>query len=257
MSRLCPSPPRALISLLALLVPLVLNSQNDPAAQDALGWLKSLAAEQIHTDPRFLGKTRFRIDGEARTFFYDVSPVRPDLVLSASDPYATPLEALIRVEALRRDFKTAIPGEPFWMPSLDSVEKAVSRCALGIPDCSTGIESNFDVLRKQILDYARSRNLTLAQQDGTRDPVAGYRVQVKIDPPKARVRLMTLLQYRKYQHLQTPREQYQWNDLLDSEADLIGWYHYRAEWPSELNGPEEGDFEIKKPGKLNFNPTSK
>ena len=68
---------------------------------------------------------------------------------------------------------------------------------------------------------------------------------------------MTLLEFKKYQYFKTPREQYQWNDILDADNDLIGWYHYRVEWPADLNGPEEGDIEIKKPGVLTFRPTQK
>jgi hypothetical protein len=65
---------------------------------------------------------------------------------------------------------------------------------------------------------------------------------------------MPLIEYKKYQYFKVPQEQYQWNDLLDSESDLIGWYHYRAEWPAELHGLEEGDFCIKKPGSITFKP---
>jgi hypothetical protein len=68
---------------------------------------------------------------------------------------------------------------------------------------------------------------------------------------------MTLLEYKKYQYSQTPKEKYQWNDLLATDNDMIGWYHYRAEWPVELNGPDEGDFEIKGPSTLTFKPNPK
>jgi len=68
---------------------------------------------------------------------------------------------------------------------------------------------------------------------------------------------MTLLQYKKYQYFQVPKEKYQWSDLLASDNDMIGWYHYRAEWPAELNGPDEGDFEVKGPGTITFKPNPK
>jgi len=107
-----------------------------------------------------------------------------------------------------------------------------------------------------IQQYATARDLAFVKFT-SKDPVIGYPVRIKIEPPKAHVRVMTLLEYKKYRYTNTAPEQYQWNDLLDSESLMIGWYHYRAEWPQELNGPEEGDFEIKKAGTITFSPKNK
>ena len=68
---------------------------------------------------------------------------------------------------------------------------------------------------------------------------------------------MTLLEFKKCQYLKVPTEECRWNELLDTASEMIGWYHYRAEWPLELNGPEEGDFEIKKESTITFKPKPK
>jgi hypothetical protein len=232
-----------------------------------MGLLKKLAVEQVLSDSDFLGKTRFSVDLQGRTFFYDLKPAPTTFMLAADDPYAVPLEALIRMEAVRRDFRASISDEDFFTAPLDSIESVVRRCVedLGAPQsepstrptgqtCTPRIQAQFDKLRDSILSFAAAHKLTLLEPPQTRDPAPGYRIQVKIDPPRARVRVMPLLEYKKYQYFKVPLEQYRWNDLLDSENDMIGWYHYRAEWPAELNGTEEGDFCIKKPGSITFKP---
>jgi hypothetical protein len=246
--------------------PLESPSQAGSQDQGSLGGLRQLAAEQIVKDGEFLGKTRFQVDLQNQTYFYDAKPVPARLVLADDDPYAVPLEALIRVEALRRDFRASVPNETFWIGALEAVEEAANACVTGAdaspssqsaPDkpnaCSSRIQDQFDSLGKSISGFAAGHKLQLAMSQG-RDPAPGFPVQIKIDPPKARVRVMTLLEYKKYQLFKTPADQYRWNDLLDSSGDMIGWYHYRAEWPAELNGPEEGDFCVKKPGTITFRP---
>lgn len=242
----------------------------DSGKQDSMRLLMRLATEQALGEDEFLGKTRFSINQRDRTFAYDLSPVPLNLLLSDTDPFARPLEALIRIEALRRDFRTAIPNEKFWIAPLDSAEQVVQRCVqdpetplskqdatANQRECYESIDERFEQLESLIVSYADAHGLERVQPPQARDPVIGYRVYVKVDPPRARVRIMPLIEYKKYQYFQTAKEQYQWSDLLDPETHMIGWYHYRVEWPPELNGPEEGDFEIKKPGTITFRPTQK
>jgi len=228
-----------------------------------------LAADGIGEDKEFLGRTRFTISQSERTYTYDLDPIPVRTVLSHKDPYATPLEALIRIESLRRDFHAAVPDEKFWIVPLEAIQGAVQRCIeqlestqpkAGSPDgqqeCSRSVEGQFSNLENAIRGYATVHSLELVKFQ-KRDPVIGYRVRIKIEPPRAHVHVMTLLDYKKYRYFRTPVEQYQWNDLLDDESLMIGWYHYRADWPQDLNGPEEGDFEITKPGTMTFSPKSK
>jgi len=238
--------------------------------QGSLNLLTRLAEEEVLTDENFLGKTRFRFDQKNHTFSYDFTPVPANLVLADGDRHASVLEALIRIEALRRDFLASIPDEKFWLAPLNSAEEIVNRCvqsletseskqnaAVNQPECYDKIQDQFDILRASVLAFAAAHKLELVEPPRTRDPVPGYRVNIKIEPPRARLRVMTLLEYKKYQYFKTPKEQYRWKDVLDSENLMIGWYHYRAEWPQELNGAEEGDFEINKATNLTFKPPQK
>jgi hypothetical protein len=239
-------------------------------AQSSMKLLLALAREQIVSDTNFLGKTRFNINRDTNTLFYDLGQVPPNVVLADGDPYAAPLEALLRAESLRRDFENTIPKDTFWAAPLDSVEQVVEECVRVLqvaplnhdgashqPECFQNVDQAFEKLRTSILKYAAAKGLQVTEPPGTKDIVVGYPVTIKIDPPKAHLKVMTLLEYKKYQYFKTPKEQYQWNDLLGSESDMIGWYHYRAEWPAELNGPEEGDFEVRKASTITFRPMQK
>jgi hypothetical protein len=245
----------------------VLSDQ--PGKRNSLDLLVSLATDEVHSDSTFLGRSRFEIDEQDHTFRLDLSPAPRRAVLSETDPYAVVLETLIRIESLHRDFKTTVPNEEFWIAPLNAVEAAVRQCSENIDRansrtdstrnqkaCSTKIEEQFENLDASVRTYAGAHKLTPKATSLERDPAIGYRVQVKIDPPRARVKIMTVLEYKKSLTFKTPLED-QWNELLDGENEMIGRYHYLAEWPAELNGPEEGNFEIRKPTTLTFRPKQK
>ena len=260
----------AALSQLTQQQPGISNSEHrsTPENQVSLATLTNLAAEQVRADKTFLGKTRFSIDRQNRTFFLDSSPTPSDFVLSSGDPYGVPLEALIRTEALRRDFHVAIPGEKLWAAQLDSIQEAVEQCIRIVSaappkdlsaiqqECSKGIAKQFDGLKKSVDSYATAEGLKQVVPPQTRGEL-GYPVRVAIVPPKARIRVMTLLEFKKYQYLNTPKGEYQWIDLIGSQNIMIGMYHYVAEWPPELNGPEEGNFEIRGPQTITFTPPQK
>jgi hypothetical protein len=186
-------------------------------------------------------------------------------VLSSGDRYGVALEALIRTESLRRDFRATIPSEKSWPAQLGLIEHAVQRCinVLNVAtakdeeadqrECSRDIEVQFNNLKASIDSYGAGHSLKQVLPPETRGSF-GYQVRVTVAPPKAKVRVITYLQYKKYQYLHTPEGEYQWIDLVGSESEMIGLYHYRAEWPPELNGPEEGNFEITGPKALTFTP---
>ena len=241
----------------------------ESVSEESFSVLKRLAAEEVAADGRFLGKTRFAIDRQNRTFFYDLDPIPLNLVLSRNDAYGFPLEAIIRVESLRRDFRAEISDEPFWSDSLESVERAVHACVDAVEtvqqlrktdsrvqECSP-VNQEFNKLKALLLAFASSHGLRFFEPIRMKDPVPGYRVHIVVDPPKAKIRVITRLEFKKYQYTKTPKSEYQWNDLLADEDDLIGWYHYLAEWPSEFHGPEEGDFEVQGPATITFRPPAK
>lgn len=237
--------------------------------QNSFDLLTSLATSEVYSDSTFLGRNRFKVNEQHHTFRFDLSPMPRRAVLSETDPYAVVLEALIRVESLRRDFRMTVPRERFWVKPLDSVQAVVRHCSENIDrassntdsekiqkTCSSNIEEQFKNLDASVRIYAGAHKLTPKATSQERDPAIGYRVQVKIDPPKARVRIMTALEYKKSLSFKTPLKD-QWNDLLGGENEMIGRYHYLADWPAELNGPEEGNLEIREPTTLTFRPKGK
>lgn len=238
--------------------------------ENSMRLLKMLIETQGLTDDAFLGKPRFSLDTQRRTFSTDLAPIPLDFILSRTDPLARPLEILLRTEVLRRDFRVALPDEKFWRISLDSIEQTVNAClqngelreansveTTNRQRCYAEVDQIFDQLETQIAGYANTHRLERIEPLRPRDPIVGYRITVRVEPPRARVRVMPLLEYKKYKYLQTSEKDYQWTDLLDTENRMIGWYHYRVEWPSELNGAEEGDFEIKNPGTMTFRPAQR
>ena len=242
------------------------SRDSGPGGQRSMSLLMKLASEQIRVDTAFLGRQRFSLNQQSRILAYDLNSVPPNLVLSGGDKYAGPLEALIRVESLRRDFYATIPNEKFWLAPLGSIQRAVERCVQDLDvstnngntssheDCSRNIDDQFEQLRVLITTYAAAHHFKVVESQHMRGSAPGYQVHVKVEPPSARLRVMTLLEFKKCQYLKVPTEQCRWNELLDTASEMIGWYHYRAEWPPELNGPEEGDFEIKKESTITFKP---
>jgi hypothetical protein len=230
--------------------------------------LVQLSRTDAMDDRNLLGRTRFAVNKPSHSYSYDLDPTPTRYVLSGDDPYGKPLEALIRLESIRRDFESSVPNENFWRPRTVDIQSAIDNCIDRIDssefkfkpkyfqdECSKKIEAEFQNLDRSIQRYASVNKLKRIIVE-TRDAIAGYRIVVKTDPPKIQVHIMTLLQYKKYQYLNVPADKYQWNDLFDPENVMIGWYHYRVDWPKNLNGPEEGNVEITKPGVLTFTPKS-
>jgi hypothetical protein len=245
------------------------SRNSNTSTQPSMTVLMKLATEQIRIDTAFLGKRRFSFNPQSRVLSYDLNSVPSNLVLSSGDKYADALEALVRVESLRRDFHATIPNEKFWLAPLESIQRAIERCVQDLEistnngstasreECSHNIDQQFEKLRVLIATYAVAHHLRVAESPNLREAAPGYQVHVEIEPPTARLRVMTLLEFKKCQYLKISTEQCRWNEFLDTESKMIGWYHYRAEWPPELNGPEEGDFEIRKASTITFKPKPK
>jgi len=120
------------------------------------------------------------------------------------------------VESLRRDFRATIPNETFWPSSLDSIEELTRKCVRDTEvsepkqranrnqqSCTENVDKAFDGLRASIKRYAKEHGLEVVGPTRIRDPSPGYRVQIKIEPPRAHVRVMMLLAYKKCQYFKT------------------------------------------------------
>ena len=111
-------------------------------------------------------------------------------------------------------------------------------------------DADFKAVEAGLLDYADRSKLNVVNTRGASD---GYPVEIRIEPPKARVRFVPFLDYLRSQYFHKSLDD-EWNDLNPGTNILIGRYHYRAEWPKSLNGPEEGNFEVHGKVTVTFRP---
>jgi hypothetical protein len=221
-----------------------------PRAEAVYRMLAKLAQDAIQSGD---GVSTARVVVSDGIVTYDLRPTAVTELELRPDRLSPALEMLVRTAVLRRDLQTVAPDQPFWsnhLARLDSLADQMVHAACEIESeekwhtaqeaYDASAETEFDALKKDLLSYAERSGLKVAT---TRGSPQGFRVDVKVDPPKARIRIMTELEYKKCDVLNIPLEGH-WNDLSPGVHTLIGRYHYRVEWPASLNGPEEGDFEI-------------
>jgi hypothetical protein len=233
----------------------------DPS--EAYRVLKELAAEAI--DPAE-GIGRQRVAISANTLRYDLTPASISELTSRPDRLTPGLEILIRRAALERDIRRYLDGETFWqrpLSEIDAIVKEMFEAAYRTPsaqewlarerDYETRGANQFTLLGDALVSYAASAHLDIAVSRG---PVAGYQVDVQISQPKPAIKFMPYIDYRRSQRLGIPLEEL-WNVLSEGRQMLIGRYHYRVEWPASLNGPEEGNFDIRADARLAFRPHEK
>jgi hypothetical protein len=228
--------------------------------------LDRLATEETESGG-FLGRPRFSIS--QTTISYDSGQTPLNEVLPAKDPLAAPLEILIRIKSLRRDFSRAVPSEAFWTDPLNDAERAVKEMLVFIQAPQKEwlekerpyidrANADFRKLDQAVLAFARNRRLDIATP---REPARGYDVEVRIIPPTSKIRFMTHLAYKKCLQLQvstqsdaearrTSEERVtaclddQWTDLTEGKYVLIGRYRYITPWLDKSGKPEQSDFEI-------------
>ena len=243
------------------------SSQGNQGSVETMRRLVEFAKEAVKNDSAYIGRLRFSISTRTRVYFLDTSPLNISTVLSPSDQFGVPIEALLREEVFQRDFAKALPSDTFWQKPLAQVTLSVQACVaeyskLGATGgarelsqkCVASIEQSYSDLKKIVEQYAMNNHLRVAAPTD-RGPATGYRVKIVVRPPGPHVKIMTLLEYRKCEAFNEPME-HQWIELL-SETNLIGRYRYRVEWPARLNGVDESEFEVKEAETLTFTPKRK
>ena len=219
-------------------------------ARQAYALVVELAQDAVSTDPN-LGRNRVSVsDG---VLVYDFQPAPETSLTSRPSRLTTPLELLIRIDALSRDFHSAIPTQEFWGPPLERLRGLASHmvdAAFHSPSedqwrlrkqkYEDQVGQEFAALAKEVRAFASKTKLDVKTARGSSN---GYKVEIRIEPPKAHVKFMTYLDYRKCKAFKLNLEDY-WVDLDPGIHALIGKYHYLAEWPASLNGPEEANFEV-------------
>lgn len=220
-----------------------------------------LLSTRIVESDSYLGRTRVAIKS-GTSIQIDITPDQAAL-LEPENTNVRLLDVLVRSKALQRDLAAAFPGETFWAVPLRRIETTVVEISNPkTPSASSQeafrsamreIEGEFEAIQQDALTLARKRQI---DADSSREPAAGYKVDVRIDPPKARVRYMPLLFYLLYRNTNRSLED-QWTDLPQGVQHLIGKYHYIAEWPAELNGTVEGNFQVREDSVVTFTPKNK
>jgi hypothetical protein len=264
----------AIVAMIVTLVQLVFALPQVPQApasdfgeikdsKQAFALLNDLAKDAVSTDSN-LGRTRVSIS--AGVLSYDFQPA-PDSSISRPNRLTSPLELLIRIEALTRDFQRSVPTESFWAPPLDhlrSVAASMVEGAFSAPaedqwlsrkqEFEDRVGQDFALLAQETLAFARKAGLDVV---ATRGSVGGYKVEVRIDPPKAHIKFMTFLDYRRCNAFKLDLKNY-WVDLYAGQHMLIGKYRYLAEWPASLSEADEDNFDITEEGTtLTFRPKEK
>jgi hypothetical protein len=254
--------------LLTLSLAKIANAQAGPISEQSkieeakqADQLLGKLVEQALTIQEGVGRKRVLIQNQVLT--YDLRPEPYTALVSRPDRLTVPLEVSIRAAVLTRDFRAALPSEIFWVQPLEQVQALTSRIVQAAYDTASDdewrlkldayqreTETDFKAVETGLLEYANRSKLNVVNTRGSSD---GYPVEIRIEPPKARVRYVPFLDYLRSQYFHKSLDD-EWNDLSAGTNILIGRYHYRAEWPKSLNGPEEGNFEVHGKVTITFRP---
>ncbi len=233
------------------------EEHNSSAGDTFFSRLDRLSDQLVNSD-RYLGRARVTVS-EDHIVHFDIAP--DQAVSSSHDLAVRSLDALIRVKALRRDLAKVFPEQTFWIEPLNHAY-AIIELLNSDPNERTDevlinrkmaeVEKQFRDLETLAVSAAVQEHLAI---ESTREMAPRYKVEVHINPPKARVRYMPLLTYLRCRNLDGgPSLEMQWVDLMEGKTSLIGKYRYRAEWPANLNGTVEGTFDIEEDKILTFIP---
>jgi hypothetical protein len=228
-------------------------------------FLSDVANDPRTMDDPLLGKQRVALDKQNRSLQFNLAHFPSGSILSEDDPLSEPLEAAIRLRALRRDLSVAFPDDATWEPLINATSQAIYDCvntsanSATVPPLNTvsdpcpTIEVSFGRFARKLREYAKIHKLDLVESRGA---TSLFPVKITFDPKSVKLKIMTALQYRECMFFHLQEDQF-FSDVLQTDQSLVGRYHYRAEWPHDLGGPDEGDFEIKGPATLKFSPGGK
>src|SRR5207237_2448775 len=186
------------------------------------------------------------------------------LELPPGDPYLIPLERQIQLESLRKLFKQQVPGESFWPPILEQIEKLVVATVYDIestPNKSklqTQLDSRAEQIDKELgkLDeairlYAQSKGYT-ARRVGRGLASDAFTVEVIKEPNNGRVQVLPWVKYVKCATLRKCGYNWRWRELVSGSENMIGEYYYQAEWPGGRRN--EGQIDVRNNTTITFRP---
>ena len=219
---------------------------------------ENYSSDDIDSEPRL------SLAGNSLTYNLLLDPSLPAPDSSEVDDRLTrPLQQILRLAEIRRDLLRTKMQTPAILGSLKDAEESTAAMvdlayhAAAVGDWVTrrqALESHIDRslahLETQLVDLAQKQHLTILKK---REGPQGFKVNIAVDPPIARVRFMPLLKYRLATAFGEPLDN-QWVILNPGPQQLLGRYFYRAEWPDDLNGTEEGIFDIRSASSVTFKP---
>ena len=221
------------------------------AVAPILEFLHKTAGDPDQLSDPLLGRPRILVNRTLGIVQFRPGPVAAAEVLSPQEHLGVPLEELIRLQVYRRDVRTAFPEDRSWEPIFEAINATVNDCVstyaeTEVMDCAAA-EAKFELIRQHVEERARKTKLTVVTIRGRWADT--YLVKFVFTPKRVRFRTMTELEYRKRLFFKEPLD-VAWVDVLADKENLVGRYHYQVDWPTDLGGPKEGDFEIKEPGTL-------
>lgn len=236
-----------------------------PSPAQVVAAIKETARQSVSSRSPVVIAPELTIDRPGRTVYYNLGKFRGELSgLGPDDPYRQAYALQTRIEALRSCFARAQLGTAFGAEPLRQAEGRVAAMVAAIEAAHPNIpearlqelyeagEDDLNTLVLSIRSFAQRKGYA-AKRAPDRTPASdGYAVQIQIQPPTGRVRVVTMLQQRQYLLLQKEKSEWRWRSLVGNPERLIGTYYYLAEWPGGKQGT--GTFTIRGPSTQTFKP---
>lgn len=236
--------------------------------------VKAMATEEA-ADPksviivRPVFKTGVTSDGR-KWLAYDLGEIVVDYMgLPPDDPYRLPYVMQLQIEALRREFEQRARALSFWRQPLNAAEQTARATVADVDTLKSSAELGkqltkrrqeyqvrLGALENSIKNYART-TATIVGEPGHVGPVGfgaedQYAVQIITEPAGGRVRVVTAFVWRDCQKRSCVPSQLLWRTLNAAQENMIGGYHYVAEWADGRR--DEGDFRVDSDSQRTFRP---
>jgi hypothetical protein len=203
---------------------------------------------------------------------YDLGEIAVDyLGLPPGDSYKLPYAMQLQIEALRREFEERAANLPFWQQPLLNAEQTVRDTVSdihylkGSPQLAAQLarrrqefQARLGALEQSIRDYAQKTGTTVGEPGrvgplgfGAEDQFA---VQIATEPLGGRVRVVTAFVWRDCKRHSCAPAQLTWRTLNADRENMIGGYHYIAEWSDGKR--DEGDIRVDSDAKRTFRPNN-
>jgi hypothetical protein len=203
---------------------------------------------------------------------YDLGEIAVDyLGLPEGDSYKLPYAMQLQIEALRREFEEKAPNLPFWQQPLLNAEQTVRdtvsdiQSFRGSPQLDAQLakrrkefQAQLSALEQSIKDYAQKTS-TGVGEPGRVGPLGfgaedQFAVPITTEPTGGRVRVVTAFVWRDCSKRSCAPVQLTWRTLNADRENMIGGYHYIAEWSDGRR--DEGDIRIDSDAKRTFRPNN-